>query len=357
MTRETETTTGDTPEPAKTGEEKGFGTMADLIQMGGTAESIEKGLLAMAGKQESGPEAPDGQAQEPGADPQPSEPPTEGAAPDDPQDQGEENGVQKRIDELSAQKNHYKTKVEEQEERIRALEKRIAEGGNEEAQKPAQPQGPFDGIETQEQLREKVEGLEAYEDWAEEQLDRIQAGEIDEAELNGEKYDQGRLSEVRRQAKRLQRQARKESERIAAREKVRGQLSEQYPWAKDPSSQEYKIHQQLLNERFPELKNNPIGELAVADMMIGAAIRAKKGQSGNGNGAAPTPAPAPADNKIDLSGGKASDMLNGGRKKPPPRANPASPAATPRTEPDLVNSRYIETGSPEDLATLLMGEA
>lgn len=356
MTREVENTTGEAPEPTKTGGEQGFGTMADLLQGGGDTDSIAKGLLGFA-KQESDPAAPDGQAP-PDADPQSSDPSDEGADPADPQDQGEDE-VQRRIDEISAQKNHYKTKVQEQEERIRALEARIAEGGDPKQEKAAPQNGPFDGIETQAQLAEKVEGLEAYEDWAEEQLDRIQAGEIDEAELNGERYDQQRLSEVRRQAKRLQRQARKESERIAAREKVRGQLTEQYPWAKDPNSQEYQIHQQLLNERFPELRNNPIGELAVADMMIGAAMRAKKAQGGAGTqAAAPQPAPAQPKQKLDLSGGSASDMLSGnGRRKAPPPSRGSSPAATPQNGPDLSNSRYIETGSAEDLATLLMGEA
>jgi len=371
--------TREAPVPSKAGEsdsQGGFASFSDVLESG-LSEALEKGIFEAMGSEDSGVEE-----NVAGSGKSPDQ--LEGAvAPDEPEatagDGGEaqaqepEGGgdrYQTRIDELTAQKGHFQDKARKQEERIAELERQMAAGDQGEPAKAARPESsdPLADVTSQAQLQERVREAQNLEDWADEQIDLIDDGEIESADLNGSALNAKQLKGLRRNAKALQRKAQEKAMALAETEQVNQQANEAYAWLQKPDSRESQIHTQIMDQQFPELRNHPAGRLAVADMMVGMAARLKgRGQP------APTPtppapdapAPTPAATAAPTSGGggmggaTASAILaRGGTRRQggqsPQGGSPA--AASAGNSSDLGRSDYAQTGSSSDLANLLLGQ-
>lgn len=366
MGRMSETNTREAPVAQKAGgsnERNGFASVADVLSVS-TTEALEKGIFGDLDAE--APEHVDGGGERP-AQPEGQEAPdgpeaTAGDGGDEPQGEPDEPGsdrFQARIDELTAQKGHFQEKARKLEQRLAELESKLEAPAQ--AEKPT-ARDPLADVTSQAELQQRVNEAQDLEDWAEEQIDLIDEGEIDTADLHGQAYNAKQLKQLRRQAKALIRKAQDKATQLAESEQLNEQASQAYAWLNDPESREAQIHAQIMEKQFPELRNNPAGRLAVADMMVGMAARLQGRQAT----AAQPPAPAPSTGSEQaapqgggMGGASASAILAKGsqRRSAAPAPQGGSPAAAPAgNQGDLARSSYANTGDPGDLANLLLGQ-
>lgn len=372
--------TGEPPVAQKAGESsepRGFASFADVLEKG-SSEAFEQGVSDLLSGGEPEHDGGSGNApavpEEGGQPPQGDDP---AAGPEATTEAGQDEpvpaSVQKRIDELTAQKGHFQSKTEKLEAKLAELERKLEGAAEAPTTEESTTQDPFAGITSQQQLDQKMRHTESLQDWAEEQIERIEDGEIEQADLHGQPFEIKQLRKLKREARDFLRKGREKAMQLAESEQVNAQAVQSYPWLGDPESKEARIHNEILTKNFPELRDNPAARLAVADMMVGMAARIRQ-QQGGGQApeavgqapaapaaAAPAPAAPQGSGQPGMGNGhslSATQILQQGARSKGTRqaANGGSPAGGPATGGgDLARTNYYQTGDATDLATLLSG--
>lgn len=282
-------------------------------------------------------------------------------------------GVQKRIDELTAQKNRLKEKLDAKDAAIAEMQTRVreieAKLQNPEAhQAKAKANDPFDGVQTLEQLDHLVTQYEELEEWALENLD----GTTVQTEQGPKEYEAAEVRRMLSASRRVQRQARGKGQEIAGRAQAEQVAREAYPWWENPESVEYQAADRLMAVE-PSLAKHPQRKLIVGDLLNGMALRlhgqgqkaAPYAKATEGKEAemqkAPSSAKATEGNSSRVSPtGTAAEIIAGKRNGERAPAVPGGSAGARRTvtAPRLAESDVLESGGSEDaMARFLAGGA
>lgn len=180
------------------------------------------------------------------------------------------NGVQKRIDKLTARNKSYEEKISELNLKMSELEGKINSESQVQKQEVAKPmsQNPFGHLETPEAIQAELENAK----WL-----RFKCEENPEGFTLGDSYvdaEQVRTMKVNA-LKAIEIHLPKQYQHLNALQHFNGIAVKEYPWWGKPESQEQQMANQVL-KNFPQFRNFPDFQLFVGDYVKGYMLRTGK---------------------------------------------------------------------------------
>lgn len=242
------------------------------------------------------------------------------------EDQPEHDGVQKRINKLTAQKKEAIAKAEALERELSEAKAKLDEIGNrpQETQPIASVDNPFADVWEDSKLGDEWRKARELKRWCEDNADGC--------ELNGKEYTSDEIRSIRRRVEdALDVHIPARQQFLAGYRQIKPLAETAYPWWKDRSSTEYSEAQQVLRQ-MPQIASYPDYQFAIGDFLLGRKVRMEREQSAkSANKAAPKVAP----------------KQPGAPKSAPMRVDKKS------AEADQAKTKFLKTGSQAELANLI----
>lgn len=298
------------------------------------AKALKTHLNPVEEPKDEPPKEPPAEPVEPEAPEPPGEPVEEPApAEEQPAEEGAEQvegddsqGVQKRINKLTAQKKEALEKAEALEREVNELKAKV-EGFEQARPAVTNAANPHGDIWEESKLREKWDQARALKRWCEDN--------IDGAEVNGREYSAEEIRAIRRNVEdALEVGIPQRAAFLHQYRQVKPEAEKIYPFWKDRNSAQYAEAQVVLKE-LPAISQLPDYQVLIGDFLVGRAVRLAKAKQ---------PSAAP---------------------KLPPKA-PKQPTTTPSAAPraadgeraqyEAKKEKFLRTGSVTELAHLLKGQ-
>lgn len=233
------------------------------------------------------------------------------------------NGVQKRINKLTARNKAYEEQISELSEKLQALEAKVSEERqvpNEEAKRPM-PENPFGHLDTPEKIQAEVENARWLRFKCEEHPEGFELGGT---YISPEEVRTMKVNAIKAIEEHLPRQY----QHLQASKHFGEVASKEYPWWNKPESKEAQMANEVL-KNFPQFRRYPDFQLFVGDY-----VRGYMSRTGSSKTVAPIAKAAPA---ISVKPKTAPTQV--GRKDVAERST---------------YDRFVKSGGKEGLAKLLL---
>jgi hypothetical protein len=240
---------------------------------------------------------------------------------DSEQEDGIPKHIQKRIDKITAKRRE----AEADADRLRKELEEMRAKKDEAIPAPTRSKNPFRSITDEAALQKAVEQARQVRDWCEE---NPYGGEIPRSDGTSVHVDETEVRRMKVQAlKDIESNIPEQAQFINARKHFDPIAEQEYPWWKKKDTKEYQTAVALL-KNFPELTAFPDYKLVIGDFVLGMQARQAK---------------------------KVVRTESGPRRAP---IQPSRPSTSPSSHSNTKNvsevqSRFLKTGSKDDLASLI----
>lgn len=185
------------------------------------------------------------------------------------EDENLPNGVQKRINKLTARNKTYEEKISLMESKLTELEQKIATDSQVQSEpERAVSENPFSNLDDMKKIQAEAENARWLRFKCEENPDGFQLGE---SFLSAEEVRTVKVNALRALEEHLPKQV----QYIKAHEDFKQVAAKEYPWYEKPETKEYKMSQEVL-KNFPQFRNYPDFQLFVGDYVRGYMNRTDK---------------------------------------------------------------------------------
>lgn len=232
------------------------------------------------------------------------------------------NGVQKRIDKLTARNKAYEERISELSSKMAELEAKISQENQvqkQEAPRPM-PSNPFGHLDSPEKIQAEVENARWLRFKCEEHPEGFQLGDT---YIDAEQVRTMKVNAIKAIEEHLPRQY----QHLQAQKHFSEVASKEYPWWSKPESKELQMANEVL-KNFPQFRNFPDFQLFVGDYVRGYMSR---------TGSKSAPATAKAAPTISVK----------------PKAAPTQATRNMATE-KTTYDRFIKSGGKDGLAKVLL---
>lgn len=172
------------------------------------------------------------------------------------------NGVQKRINKLTARNKDYEEKITDLESKLSELEQKVVE----KEQVKTEPEkvvgeNPFSNLDTVDKINAELENARWLRFKCEENPDGFELGD---SYLNADEVRKVKVNALRAMEEHLPKQA----QFIQAHQEFKQVATKEYPWYSKPETKEYQLANEVLRN-FPQFRRYPDFQLFVGDYVRG----------------------------------------------------------------------------------------
>jgi hypothetical protein len=181
------------------------------------------------------------------------------------------NGVQKRINKLTARNKAYEEKISSLETKLTELEQKLSTD-TKSTQEPTRvvTENPFSNLDTIEKVQAEAENARWLRFKCEENPDGFQLGD---SYIDAEQVRKIKVNALRA----LEEDLPKQVQFIKSHSEFSAAATKEYPWWSKPETKEHKMAQEVL-KNFPQFRNFPDFQLFVGDYVRGYMTRTNSKQ-------------------------------------------------------------------------------